>query len=112
MRNEYTATLGNKTLKLYSITFRTDTKTAETVTLDTGVIRRLAGSRKNIYTLKGRMVYVNFKDFCDYVNSNIGMQLVLGIGLLQKTLTLTKGECTACEENMCEYQLELEEVTG
>ena len=111
MKNEFTVTLGLKTLTLYSLTFRTDTKTAETATVDGFVIRRLAGRRKNFETLKGRTPYDGFLAFRAYINANIGSAVTLTVGTAQTSLVFTKGECTACEQGMCEYVIELEEVT-
>ena len=111
MKNEFTVTLGTKTLTLYSLTYRSDIRVAETPTLDTGLIRRITGSRKNFYTLRGRTPYAGFLSFCTFINSLVGTSVSFTVGSSTKTLMLSKGECTACEEGMCEYIIELEEVS-
>ena len=95
-------------LTLYSLSFCTDSRLAETATLDSGIIRRFAGPRKNTYTLKGRMPFESFLGFCEYINSLVGSEVSLCVGGGEGvTLTLTRGECTACEEGLCDYTIEL-----
>lgn len=110
MHNEFTVTLGSKELKLYSLSFRTDTKVAETATIDYHTIRRLSCIRKNFYTLKGRTTFEGFLSFCTYINALIGSSVELTVGNTHTALIFSKGECTACEDGMCEYTIELEEV--
>ena len=110
MNNEFTVTLGEKTLTLYSIEFKTDSKLTETATVNSGIIRRLTGNRKNFYTLKGRTPFDCFLSFAGFINSLIGQSTALRIGGQSLTLTVSRGECTACEEGMCEYTIELEEA--
>jgi len=108
MKNEFLVTLGERQLTLYSLSFCTDSRLAETATLDSGIIRRFAGPRKNTYTLKGRMPFESFLGFCEYINSLVGSEVSLCVGGGEGvTLTLTRGECTACEEGLCDYTIEL-----
>ena len=110
MKNEFTVILGGRAITLYSLTFKSDIKLAETATLNDGIIRRPAGSRKNFYTLKGRTPFDCFLSFAGFINSLIGQSTALRIGGQSLTLTVSRGECTACEEGMCEYTIELEEA--
>lgn len=110
MKNEFTVILGQRPVTLYSLAFKTDVKLAETATINSGLIRRLTGSRKNFYTLKGRMPFDSFLSFCGFINTLIGQSTTLTIGQQSIELSLSKGECTACEEGMCEFTIELEEA--
>ena len=110
MNSEYRAAIGDKELRLYSISFRSESKITETPTLDHGIIRRFTGGRKDHYTLKGRISIHTFMSFSSYINSLMGTEVQLMIAGVSRTLMLTKGECTACEEGLCEFTIELEEA--
>ncbi|MCR5815679.1 MAG: hypothetical protein K6F91_02215 [Ruminococcus sp.] len=110
MSNTFYVNLAGKELRLYSLTCKSDCKITETPTLDTGIIRRLTGIRKNFYTLKGRMPFPGYLHYANYISSHIGTAVPMMILGSTLTLTLTKGEFVAAEEGMCEFTIELEEV--
>lgn len=111
-KNEYTVTLGGKTLTVYSIAFKSECVTVQTPTLNSGIFSSTVGARENFYTIKGRVPYSSFNDYAAFINSLIGDAAALSInGSSIPSLIMKSGQCEAAEDGMCHYTITLEVST-